>query len=379
MKLRTQVKICGINAPEAFDTAVSSEADWLGFNFFPPSPRYVPPATAAELSARCDNGPCRVGLFVDPTVDAIATVLATVRLDALQLYGVCSLPMLRERFGLPVWHAVGIAAANDLPTDSGGADRLLVEAKAPPGASRPGGNAQRFDWSLLRGWSAPAPWILAGGLDAGNVAQAIHITGATAVDVSSGVESARGVKDPALIRAFIANARRGDVVFRRATLADADELARVHVQAWQEAYAGLIPDEILSGLDAAPRAAMWRETIGNGGDVRLALSDGAIVAFGSSRRQRDPSLTYSGEITALYVLRRAQRCGVGRRLMTEMARDLLASGHHGASLWVMETNTPARRFYEAIGGREVAKREQQRGGFTSIGVAYGWDDVARLL
>jgi phosphoribosylanthranilate isomerase len=106
-----------------------------------------------------------------------------------------------------VWHPVGIATAANLPSSSSGADALLLEAKPPPDATRPGGNAARFDWSLLRGWNPPAPWILAGGLTPANVAEAIRVTGATAVDVSSGVENMRGVKDPALIRAFIANAR----------------------------------------------------------------------------------------------------------------------------------------------------------------------------
>ena len=212
MSRPTRVKICGINAPDAFDAAAAAGANWVGFNFFPPSPRYVTASQAAALSARCAGGPLRIGLFVDPAVDAIAEVLATVRLDALQLYGALDLRALRARFGLPLWQAIGIVEAKDLPSGSGGADRLVLEAKAPPEATRPGGNALSFDWSLLSGWAAPAPWILAGGLTVDNVAEAIRITGATAVDVSSGVERARGVKDPALIRAFIANARSGDIV-----------------------------------------------------------------------------------------------------------------------------------------------------------------------
>jgi phosphoribosylanthranilate isomerase len=202
-----RVKICGLNDPEAFDTAIAAGADWVGFNFFPPSPRYVTPSQAAALSARSPGGALRVGLFVDATPDAIAAVLDTVRLDALQVYGAMDLPALRDRFGLPLWRPVGIASAADVPTASGGADVLLLEAQPPPKANRPGGNARTFDWSLLRGWNAPAPWVLAGGLTAENVAEAIRSTDAPAVDVSSGVEKARGIKDPALIRAFIANAR----------------------------------------------------------------------------------------------------------------------------------------------------------------------------
>lgn len=206
--MTVQVKICGINSPEAFDCATRWGADWVGFNFFPPSPRFITPQTAAALSARHSGGPLRVGLFVDPTASAIEAVLDAVPLDILQLYGrIDDLPALRSRFGLPVWRPVGIDRVIDLPRNDLGADALLLEAKPPPDATRPGGNAVRFDWSLLRDWQAPAPWILAGGLTPANVASALRATGATAVDVSSGVELRRGVKDPALIRAFIANAR----------------------------------------------------------------------------------------------------------------------------------------------------------------------------
>jgi phosphoribosylanthranilate isomerase len=201
------VKICGINDPVAFDTAVAAGADWLGFNFFPPSPRYVTPPHAAVLSARASAETPRVGLFVDPTAEVIAATLEFVQLDVLQIYGSVDVPGLRRRFGLPVWRSVGVASREDLTDTSGGADRLVLEAKAPTGATRPGGNATRFDWSLLRDWRAPVPWILAGGLTASNVAEAIRTTGADAVDVSSGVERERGIKDPDMIRAFIRNAR----------------------------------------------------------------------------------------------------------------------------------------------------------------------------
>ena len=203
-----RVKICGINDPASFDTVLEAGADWVGFVFFPPSPRCVTAAQAAALSARHTGGPLRVGLFVNPTDQQIAAVLDAVPLDILQLYGRGpDVAALRARFGKPIWRAVGIDSAADLPADSSGADSLLLEAKPPADATRPGGNATSFDWALLRGWTAPAPWVLAGGLTPDNVADAIRATGATAVDVSSGVERARGVKDPALIRAFIANAR----------------------------------------------------------------------------------------------------------------------------------------------------------------------------
>jgi phosphoribosylanthranilate isomerase len=203
-----KVKICGINDAAGFDAAIEAGADYVGFVFFPPSPRYVTPATAASLSARHPGGALRAGLFVDPAMHAIAVALDTVALDILQIYGNRIDPTdLRARFGKQVWRAVGIGQASDLPATMGSADRLLLEARPPPAATRPGGNAVSFDWSLLRGWNAPGPWILAGGLTPANVSAAIAETGATTVDVSSGVESSRGVKDPALIRTFVRNAR----------------------------------------------------------------------------------------------------------------------------------------------------------------------------
>ncbi len=205
-----RVKICGLNDPASINAAVEAGADWIGFNFFPPSPRYVTPSRAKELAARHLVGPLRVGLFVNPTEAAIAEVVAEVHLDILQLYGVGDqLPRLRARFGLPIWRPVGVASAADLPLALEGADALLVEAKPPPDATRPGGNAARFDWTLTNNWSAPGPWLLAGGLDPGNVAEAILLSGADAVDVSSGVERTKGIKDPALIYQFIRNARAG--------------------------------------------------------------------------------------------------------------------------------------------------------------------------
>jgi phosphoribosylanthranilate isomerase len=203
------VKICGVNDLAAFDAAVAAGADWIGFVFFPRSPRALLPAEAAALSARQSGGPLRVGLFVAPTDAEIAAVLERVRLDALQLYvDAARAAALRARFGLPVWRAIGVTRAADLPDTAGGADGFIVEPKPPAGATRPGGNAVALEWSLLAGWQAPAPWLLAGGLTPDNVAAAIRASGAQAVDVSSGVERGPGVKDPALIRAFVAAARR---------------------------------------------------------------------------------------------------------------------------------------------------------------------------
>ncbi len=204
----TAIKICGINDSTAFDAAFDAGADWLGFNFFAASPRYVTPTQAQTLSGRRPGGPGRIGLFVSPTDSEIASCLDQVALDALQVYDSAERAAdLRRRFGLAVWSAIGVFNAADLPCSAVGVDRLVIEASPPSGATRPGGNATAMDWRLLVDWVAPSPWILAGGLTPDNVATAIQITSATAVDVSSGVEVRRGVKDAGLIRAFIAAAR----------------------------------------------------------------------------------------------------------------------------------------------------------------------------
>jgi phosphoribosylanthranilate isomerase len=204
----TQVKICGVNDALAFDAAVAEGADFIGFVFFARSPRYVTPAQAAALSARHRGGPKRVALLVEPSDDLVAEAVAALRPDVLQLYtNPARVAELRARFGVPVWRGVGVSAAADLPTGTDGADALLIETKAPADATRPGGNAVAFDWSILAGWKPGFDWMLAGGLSPDNVAEAIRGTGAPGVDVSSGVESAPGVKDAALIRAFVAAVR----------------------------------------------------------------------------------------------------------------------------------------------------------------------------
>lgn len=209
------VKICGITTAEGMDAAAGAGAELIGFNFFPPSPRAVEPARAAALSARHVGGPLRVGVFVDPTDEAIAAVLAAVRLDILQLHGEETPERaagIRARFGIPVMKALGVAEAADLDAVASFApvvDRFLFDTKPPPGGPLPGGNAQPFEWRLMAGRAIPRPWLLAGGLTPGNVAEAILAAGAPGVDVSSGVEATRGVKDPALVRAFIAAARGG--------------------------------------------------------------------------------------------------------------------------------------------------------------------------
>ncbi len=204
----TRVKICGLTTEAAVEAAVDAGADWVGFVFFPASPRFVTPARAAALSATLPAAVPRVGLFVAPDEAAIAEVLAGVRLDVLQIYGAADPAALRARFGVQVWRAIGVSTTADRPTAMDEADALLLDAKPPKDATRPGGNATPFDWTILRDWPAPGPWLLAGGLTVQNVAEALRVTGAPAVDVSSGVESAPGLKDPALIRAFVAQVRR---------------------------------------------------------------------------------------------------------------------------------------------------------------------------
>jgi len=197
------VKICGLSDAAGFDAAVAHGADWVGFVFFAGSPRAVSPAQAAALSARHPGGAGRIGLFVRADDATIGRCLDQVDLDGLQLYDSAERARaIRTRFGLPVWLACAVATRDDLPREAQ-ADRLLIESRPPPDAGRPGGNGVALDWAMLRDWDAPAPWLLAGGLDADNVGEAIGRSGATAVDVSSGVECRPGVKDPARIAAFI--------------------------------------------------------------------------------------------------------------------------------------------------------------------------------
>lgn len=210
----TEVKICGISTPEALVVAAEAGADFAGFVFFPPSPRALTPAQAGTLSASLEGGPRRVGLFVDPEDALIEAVLATTPLDLLQLHGgetPARVAEIRARFGRPVMKAIGIATEADLAQIddfAGAADRLLLDAKPPPEATRPGGNAEAFEWRLARLKEIPVPWLLAGGLTPSNVAEAIRVSGAPGVDVSSGVERAKGVKDATLIRDFLRAVRQ---------------------------------------------------------------------------------------------------------------------------------------------------------------------------
>ena len=207
------VKICGIKDMPALEAARHGGADMVGFVFFPPSPRAVTPAEAGLLARSYTDGPKRVGLFVDPDDATLAATLAEVTLDIVQLHGEESparAGKIRARFGKPVMKALGIGSKADLARLADYADQVdyfLLDARPPPGSVLPGGNALAFDWSLMKGEHPPRPWLLAGGLTPANVAEAIAASGAPGVDVSSGVERARGVKDPAAIAAFITAAK----------------------------------------------------------------------------------------------------------------------------------------------------------------------------
>ncbi|HLF58258.1 MAG TPA: phosphoribosylanthranilate isomerase [Alphaproteobacteria bacterium] len=210
-----EVKICGINSPAAARAAAEAGADLIGFVFYPPSPRFVSPDEAARIAAVVPLRVKKVGLFVDADDETIAGTLSKVSLDMLQLHGNESperTAEIKSRFGLPVIKAVKLAQAADLAqarSYAAAADRLLFDAKPPAAMAQalPGGNALAFDWELLRGFSSARPWMLSGGLTPENVHQALDISGATAVDVSSGVEDRPGHKDPARIARFIAAAR----------------------------------------------------------------------------------------------------------------------------------------------------------------------------
>ncbi|RAU21627.1 phosphoribosylanthranilate isomerase [Paramagnetospirillum kuznetsovii] len=213
--MTVEVKICGITDEDAMDAAIEAEADYVGLVFFPPSPRAVAPERAAELVEFTPGEITKVGLFVDPDDALLEQVLTKVRLDLLQLHGAETperIEAIRLEYGLPVMKVISVASAGDLALAEpflAVTDRLLFDAKPPKGAVLPGGNAVSFDWSILTGRKWGVPWMLAGGLTPANVAEAVRISGATAVDVSSGVESAPGVKDADKIRAFIKAARGG--------------------------------------------------------------------------------------------------------------------------------------------------------------------------
>lgn len=209
-----EVKICGINSSEAARAAAKSGADFAGFVFYADSPRAVTPEQAAAIAGSLPPHVKKVALFVDADDATIAAVLSKLRFNMLQLHG-NETPQrvadIKERFGLPIMKAFKVAAASDLrmAKQYKAPDRLLFDAKPPEGMAGvlPGGNARTFDWELLRGFTSDKPWMLSGGLTPENVAEAIRISRAKGVDVSSGVEDRPGHKDPLLIARFIAAAR----------------------------------------------------------------------------------------------------------------------------------------------------------------------------
>ena len=207
------VKICGLSTPDTLDAALDAGADMVGFVFFPPSPRHLAFETARVLAGRVRGRAQKVALTVDAEEKFLQSVVEALRPDMLQLHGVEStdrVESLRSTFGLPVMKAVPIAVKDDLAriaTYAAVADRLLFDARAPRDATRPGGLGNTFDWRLLQDVKLRVPFMLSGGLDADNVGEALCITRASGIDVSSGVERAPGLKDPDKIRAFIRAAR----------------------------------------------------------------------------------------------------------------------------------------------------------------------------
>lgn len=218
MSTDISVKICGLSRAEEVVAAADAGASYVGFVFFPKSPRNIVPEHARALALETPAGLAKVALVVNADNAFLDDLTARVPLDMLQLHGSenpARVTEIKARYGLPVMKAVGISDAEDLDAIdvySAVADQLLIDAKPPKNAELPGGNGLAFDWQLLRGrkyWTKP--WMLAGGLTPNNVAEAIHLTGAQQVDVSSGVETAPGVKDTGLIAQFVSAAKKMSV------------------------------------------------------------------------------------------------------------------------------------------------------------------------
>jgi phosphoribosylanthranilate isomerase len=202
-------KICGLSSEAAVEAAVAGGAAYVGFVFYPPSPRSVTPARAGELCQAVPLAVRRVGLFVDADDETIGTTLEAAPLDILQFHGSETperIAAAKRRFGRKVMKAISVAGPEDVAAATRYeevADLLLFDAKPPPGATRPGGNGLIFDWELIAGRAWRLPWLLSGGLTAELLPEAVRISGAKAVDVSSGVERRPGDKDPDKIRAFL--------------------------------------------------------------------------------------------------------------------------------------------------------------------------------
>ncbi|WP_119679539.1 phosphoribosylanthranilate isomerase [Indioceanicola profundi] len=214
--MATQVKICGINHPDAMQAAVEGGARYVGLVFYERSPRHVPGPLAAQLARLAPTGVRVVGLFVDPDDRYLDQIVTTVPLDMIQLHGEetpARVAEIRKRYNIEVMKAVKVGEAADLDRAAAyldSADRLLFDAKPPKNvAALPGGNGLSFDWTLLAGRSWAKPWMLSGGLNPDNVAEGVRLTGAASVDVSSGVESRPGSKSPEKIRDFLKAAMNG--------------------------------------------------------------------------------------------------------------------------------------------------------------------------
>jgi len=211
------VKICGLSTPETLDAALDAGADMVGFMFFPASPRHLSLGTARDLGARVKGRAMKVAVSVDADDASLENCIEALRPDVLQLHGRETIARIRDikaRFGVPVMKVIAVETAADLVPLSGYAavaDRILFDARAPKDATRPGGLGTPFDWHLLENLKLAVPYMVSGGINAANVADALRVTRAPGVDVSSGVESAPGVKDVALIRAFIVAARAADM------------------------------------------------------------------------------------------------------------------------------------------------------------------------
>ena len=212
-----RVKICGLTSVQDLQDAATAGASYAGLVFFPASPRAITPAAAADLVAAAPHGLIKVGLLVDAD-DALVDAVAQLPIDMLQLHGQeppARVAELRARTGLRIMKAIGVRDQNDLAAIdayAGVADQVLIDAKPPAGATRPGGNAQTIDWRLLRSRRWQTPWMLAGGLSAANVAEAVQTTRTRQVDVSSAVEVAPGIKNLGLMRAFVQSARNATAV-----------------------------------------------------------------------------------------------------------------------------------------------------------------------
>jgi phosphoribosylanthranilate isomerase len=205
--MRVTAKICGLSTPETLDAAIGGGASHVGFVFYPHSPRHLAFGAATALAARSGGRAGRVGVFVDPDDALVAAAIEAGQLDILQLHKTAPAraAALAARFARPVWAAIAIRTRADLAEARGWqglAERLIYDAKTPEG-TLPGGMGMRFDWALLDGFAHPCAWALSGGLDAENVADAVGRTGARMVDISSGVESAPGIKDVDKIARFL--------------------------------------------------------------------------------------------------------------------------------------------------------------------------------